>query len=168
MAQQTQQLSTCTIDTSTTVSLKVTLKKDETKHFMVKEFPVNKLLPLSVQELCEVITAMRTLSCDLLEKPVDSFIDNSYVYVITEYAHDFPYLLFCSSTESSVHTYRKELFGKLLVCFYLLSSTHVITIISMEPSVLRTYYWFRAERLRTWVPGLRKSTKWLLCNSIWL
>lgn len=90
MAQQTQQLSTCTIDTSTTVSLKVTLKKDETKHFMVKEFPVNKLLPLSVQELCEVITAMRTLSCDLLEKPVDSFIDNSYVYVITEYAHDFP------------------------------------------------------------------------------
>lgn len=88
--QEAQHLSTCAVDTPTTVSLKVTLKNDGIKQFMVKEFPLNKLLPLSVQELCEVITAMRTLSCDILEKPVDSFVDNSYVYVITEYIHDFP------------------------------------------------------------------------------
>ncbi|TNJ28592.1 Kinase, NEK [Giardia muris] len=57
--------------------------------YMAREYRLNKLFPLSVSELCEELTAMRALSMNsYVERPYDSFVDGSLIYVVTEYAHD--------------------------------------------------------------------------------
>lgn len=57
--------------------------------YMAREYRLNKLLPLSVGELCEELMAMRALSMNsYVERPFDSFVDGSFIYVVTEYAHD--------------------------------------------------------------------------------